>query len=101
MTDGICQFFTGRLRPPRKAPQLIDDTHESTHERLSAPFWKAKNYAARISAFFVMKFTRGVRHWADTPCARRAIRIFVMSTEAERSLAIFKPASLRALSQAF
>src|SRR5205085_1486673 len=42
MTDGICQFFAGRLRPPRKAPQLIDDTHESTHERSSAPFWKAK-----------------------------------------------------------
>jgi len=35
-----------------------------------------------------MKFTRGVRHWADSPCARRAIRIFVMSTEAETSLAI-------------
>src|SRR5437868_12721394 len=49
MTDGICQFFAGRLRPPRKAPQLIDDTHESTHQRSSAPFWKAKNYAAQIS----------------------------------------------------
>src|SRR5205807_9314411 len=42
MTDGICQFFPGRLLPPRQAPQLIDDTHESTHQRSSAPFWKAK-----------------------------------------------------------
>src|SRR5947208_9459495 len=42
MTDGICQFFPGRLLPPRKAPQLIDDTHESTDQRSSAPFWKAK-----------------------------------------------------------
>src|SRR5438270_14047355 len=42
MTDDIGQFFPGRLLPPRQALQLIDDTHESTHQRSSAPFWKAK-----------------------------------------------------------
>src|SRR5437763_16147762 len=53
MTDGICQFFPGRLRPPRQTPQLIDDTHESTHERSSAPFCKAKKLRRAKFGFLI------------------------------------------------
>src|SRR6267142_3384782 len=49
MTDGICQFFPARLRPPRKRPQLRDDIHERTHKRSSAPFWKVENDVRNVS----------------------------------------------------